>query len=487
MNQIKKLAGQTLIYGLSNMLARFLNYLLVPLHTLVLGKFFYGKLTFIYSSTAILLVILTYGLETGFFRFASKKDEKYESVLGTSLYSIIFTTTIFLFLSFIFKQQWVNYFNLDNHRIVIYFILIISFDVINAIPFAKLRIDERPVKFMIIKVAGIGINIFFNLFYLYVCRKFYQAGADNFLASIYNPDLVLDYVLIANLISSAVTFLLLTPEIFKVKIHFDFTLLKRLLHYSYPILFIGLAGMLNDNIDKLLIPKLINHPNPVEQLGIYGANFKLSILMVLFIQMYRYAAEPFFFKSAENLNAKKLYGKIMTYFIIFGLLIFLGVNFYLDILKHFINKEFWEGLKVVPILLFAKLLFGILFNLSIWYKVTDRTKFGVLIAGTGAIITIIANIVLIPRIGYYGSALASLASYIVMLIISYYLSRKFYPISYEFKKIGLYVLIALGLYIISRLDIYYNQTIYYITVSVFIIAFTGFAFLKEKKSFYYEN
>ena len=487
MNQIKKLAGQTLIYGLSNMLARFLNYLLVPLHTLVLGKFFYGKLTFIYSSTAILLVILTYGLETGFFRFASKKDEKYESVLGTSLYSIIFTTTIFLFLSFIFKQQWVNYFNLDNHRIVIYFILIISFDVINAIPFAKLRIDERPVKFMIIKVAGIGINIFFNLFYLYVCRKFYQAGADNFLASIYNPDLVLDYVLIANLISSAVTFLLLTPEIFKVKIHFDFTLLKRLLHYSYPILFIGLAGMLNDNIDKLLIPKLINHPNPVEQLGIYGANFKLSILMVLFIQMYRYAAEPFFFKSAENLDAKKLYGKIMTYFIIFGLLIFLGVNFYLDILKHFINKEFWEGLKVVPILLFAKLLFGILFNLSIWYKVTDRTKFGVLIAGTGAIITIIANIVLIPRIGYYGSALASLASYIVMLIISYYLSRKFYPISYEFKKIGLYVLIALGLYIISRLDIYYNQTIYYITVSVFIIAFTGFAFLKEKKSFYYEN
>jgi len=487
LNQIKKLAGQTLIYGLSNMLARFLNYLLVPLHTLVLGKFFYGKLTFIYSSTAILLVILTYGLETGFFRFASKKDEKYESVLGTSLYSIIFTTTIFLFLSFIFKQQWVNYFNLDNHRIVIYFILIISFDVINAIPFAKLRIDERPVKFMIIKVAGIGINIFFNLFYLYVCRKFYQAGADNFLASIYNPDLVLDYVLIANLISSAVTFLLLTPEIFKVKIHFDFTLLKRLLHYSYPILFIGLAGMLNDNIDKLLIPKLINHPNPVEQLGIYGANFKLSILMVLFIQMYRYAAEPFFFKSAENLNAKKLYGKIMTYFIIFGLLIFLGVNFYLDILKHFINKEFWEGLKVVPILLFAKLLFGILFNLSIWYKVTDRTKFGVLIAGTGAIITIIANIVLIPRIGYYGSALASLASYIVMLIISYYLSRKFYPISYEFKKIGLYVLIALGLYIISRLDIYYNQTIYYITVSVFIIAFTGFAFLKEKKSFYYEN
>ncbi|MGM0503754.1 MAG: lipopolysaccharide biosynthesis protein [Bacteroidota bacterium] len=487
MNQIKKLAGQTLIYGLSNMLARFLNYLLVPLHTLVLGKFFYGKLTFIYSSTAILLVILTYGLETGFFRFASKKEEKYNSVLGTSLYSILFSTSIFLALSLIFKQQWANYFEIDNYRIVIYFILIISFDVINAIPFAKLRIDERPVKFMIIKVAGIAVNIFLNLFYLYVCRKFYQAGADNFFAHIYKPDLVLEYVLIANFISSGITFLLLTSEIFKVRLQFDFALLKRLLKYSYPILFIGLAGMLNDNIDKLLIPKLINHPNPVEQLGIYGANFKLSILMVLFIQMYRYAAEPFFFKYADSTDAKELYGKVMTYFIIFGLLIFLGVNFYIDILKHFIHKDFWEGLKVVPILLFAKLLFGVLFNLSIWYKVTDRTKFGILVAGTGAIITIVANIILIPQIGYYGSALASLASYIVMLIISYYLSRKFFPVQYELKKIGLYVLIALGLFILSRLNIFYNKTIYYIIVSIMITAFAGFAFLKEKKSFTYEN
>jgi len=487
LNQIKKLAGQTLIYGLSNMLGRFLNYLLVPLHTLVLGKFFYGKLTFIYSSTAILLVILTYGIETGFFRFASKKEEKYNSVLGTSLYSILFTTSIFLALSLLFKQQWASYFEIDNYRIVIYFILIISFDVINAIPFAKLRIDERPVKFMIIKVTGIAINIFFNLFYLYVCRKFYQAGADNFFAHIYKPDLVLEYVLIANFISSAITFLLLTTEIFKVRLPFDFALLKRLLKYSYPILFIGLAGMLNDNIDKLLIPKLINHPNPVEQLGIYGANFKLSVLMVLFIQMYRYAAEPFFFKYADSTDAKELYGKVMTYFIIFGLLIFLGVNFYIDILKHFIHKDFWEGLKVVPILLFAKLLFGVLFNLSIWYKVTDRTKFGILVAGTGAIITIVANIILIPQIGYYGSALASLASYIVMLIISYYLSRKFFPVQYELKKIGLYVLIALGLFIVSRLNIFYNKTIYYIIVSVMIMAFAGFTYLKEKKSFTYEN
>lgn len=487
MNQIKKLAGQTLIYGLSNMLGRFLNYLLVPLHTIVLGKFFYGKLTFIYSSTAILLVILTYGLETGFFRFANKKEENYNTVLGTSLYSILFTTSLFLALSLFFKHYWVNYFKVDNFRIVIYFILILSFDVINSIPFAKLRIDERPVKFMIIKVAGIGINIFLNLFYLYVCRRYFQLGYDNFFANIYSPDLVLEYVLIANFVSSAITFVLLLPEIFKVKLHFDFSLLKRLLNYSYPILLIGLAGMLNDNIDKLLIPKLINDPNPVEQLGIYGANFKLSVLMVLFIQMYRYAAEPFFFKNADSEDAKELYGKVMTYFIIFGLLIFLGVNFYIDILKYFIDKDFWEGLKVVPILLFAKLLFGILFNLSIWYKVTDRTKFGILIAGTGAVITIIANIILIPKIGYYGSALASLASYIVMLSISYYLSQKYYPIPYEFKKIGIYVFIAFVFYIISRLNIFYNMAIYYVIVSMMFIAFTVLAFVIEKKSFKHEN
>ncbi|MFP4024786.1 MAG: lipopolysaccharide biosynthesis protein [Thiohalospira sp.] len=487
MNQIKKLAGQTLIYGLSNMLGRFLNYLLVPLHTIVLGKFYYGKLTYIYSSTAILLVILTYGLETGFFRFASKKEENYNTVLGTSLYSILFTTSLFLALSLFFKQYWVNYFEVDNFRIVIYFILILSFDVINSIPFAKLRIDERPVKFMIIKVAGIGINIFLNLFYLYVCRRFFQLGYDNFFANIYNPDLVLEYVLIANFVSSAITFLLLLPEIFKVKLHFDFSLLKRLLNYSYPILLIGLAGMLNDNIDKLLIPKLINDPNPVEQLGIYGANFKLSVLMVLFIQMYRYAAEPFFFKNAESEDAKELYGKVMTYFIIFGLLIFLGVNFYIDIFKYFIDKDFWEGLKVVPILLFAKLLFGILFNLSIWYKVTDRTKFGIIIAGTGAVITIIANIILIPKIGYYGSALASLASYIVMLAISYYLSQKYYPIPYEFKKIGIYVILAFIFYFISRLNIFYHKAIYYVIVSIMFITFTGLAFIIEKKSFKHEN
>ncbi|MFO7829857.1 MAG: polysaccharide biosynthesis C-terminal domain-containing protein [Bacteroidales bacterium] len=487
MSQIKKLAGQTVIYGLSNMLGRFLNYLLVPLHTMVLGKFFYGNLTYIYSSTAILLVILTYGLETGFFRFASKKEENYSSVLGTSFYSIVFTTFLFFILSFVFKQQWANYFGLNNYRIVIYFILIISLDVLNAIPFAKLRIDERPVKFMIIKVVGIAVNIFLNLFYLYVCRKFYILGYDNFFANIYNPDLVLEYVLIANFISSAVTFIILIPEIIKVGLNFNFSLLKRILNYSYPILLIGLAGMLNDNIDKLLIPKLINDPNPVEQLGIYGANFKLSVLMVLFIQMYRYAAEPFFFKNAENADAKKLYGRIMTYFIIFGLLIFLGVNFYLDILKYFIDQEFWEGLKVVPILLFAKLLFGILFTLSIWYKVTDRTKFGILIAGTGAVITIVANVILIPRIGYYGSAWASLASYIVMLFISYYLSQKYYPIKYEFKKIGIYVAIALALFVVSHLDIFPNNTIYYFVVTLFLLGFTTFAFMNEKKSFKYED
>ena len=469
------------------MLGRFLNYLLVPLHTMVLGKFFYGQLTYIYSSTAILLVLLTYGMETGFFRFASKKEENYSKVLGTSFYSIIATTSIFLVFSILLKDLWQGYFEVQSSKIVIYFILIISLDILNAIPFAKLRIDERPIKFMIIKLFGIFINIGLNLFYLMLCRKLSEAGEEGFLAKLYNQDLVLDYVLIANLISSAVTFIILLPEIVKFKPTFDLSVLKRMLKYSFPILLIGLAGQFNDQIDKLLIPNLINDPNPVEQLGIYSANFKLSILMVLFIQMFRYAAEPFFFKNAESKDAKKLYADIMNYFIIFGLIIFLSVMFYLDMLKYFIAEEFREGLFVVPILLIAKLIFGILFSLSIWYKVTDKTQYGIIVAITGASITILLNVILLPKIGYLGSALASLISYTVMLIVSYSLSIKHYLIKYNFKKISFYFILAFGLFIISRLLNPENSWTYYSIVSTMLIGFTGIAYLIEKKTLYNEN
>lgn len=487
MGQIKKLAGQTLIYGLSNMLGRFLNYLLVPLHTMVLGKFFYGKLTYIYSSTAILLVLLTYGLETGFFRFASKKEEDYNKVLGTSLYSIVFTTGLFVFLSVVFKSQWQSYFELNSYRIVIYFILIIALDVLNAIPFAKLRIDERPIKFMFIKFVGIFSNIALNLFYLILCRRLSEAGNTGFLARMYKPELMLDYVLIANVVSSAVTFIVLLPEIIKVKPSFDFSLLKRLLKYSFPILLIGLAGQFNDQIDKILIPKLINDPNPMEQLGIYGANFKLSVLMVLFIQMFRYAAEPFFFKNSENADAKKLYAEVMNYFVIFGLIIFLGVIFYMDILKYFIDKAFWEGLTVVPILLLAKLIFGIVFSLSIWYKVTDKTQYGILVAGIGAAITIVLNIVLLPKIGYIGSAYASLLSYTVMLVVSYYLSKKHYFIQYDFKKLATYFILAIALFAISKIIKIESKVIYLSINTLLLFVFITFAYLNEKKSIQHEN
>lgn len=469
------------------MLGRFLNYLLVPLHTIVLGKFFYGKLTYIYGSSAILLVLLTYGLETGFFRFASKKEEDYNKVLGTSLYSIVFTTSIFIILSVVFKNLWQGYFEVSSYRIVIYFILIIAFDVLNAIPFAKLRIDERPIKFMFIKVVGIITNIILNVFYLLLCRKLYESGSTSFFARIFNPELVLDYVLIANVFSSAITVIILLPEIIKVKPSFDFSLLKRLMNYSFPILLIGLAGMLNDNIDKILIPKLINDPNPMEQLGIYGANFKLSVLMVLFIQMFRYAAEPFFFKNSENSDAKKLYADVMNYFVIFGLIIFLGVMFYIDILKYFIAVEFREGLHIVPILLMAKLIFGIVFSLSIWYKVTDKTQYGIIVAGIGAVITIVLNIVLIPINGYVGSAYASLLSYTVMLIVSYYLSKKHYYINYDLKKLSVYFILAISLFVVSKMIKIESKFIYLSINTVLLLIFIGFAFINEKKSFKYEN
>ncbi len=487
MNQIKKLAGQTLVYGLSTMLGRFLNYLLVIVHTAALKPFFYGKLTFFYSSTAIFLALLTFGMETGFFRFASKKEEDYNKVLGTSLFTIVFTSFIFILSSFILRNNWQAYFEIDNYRLILYFVLIISFDVLSAIPFAKLRIDERPIKFMLIKLTGIAINIFINLFYLVLCRKLYEIGSESLFAKIYNLQLALDYVLIANLVGSGITLLILLPEIIKVKPQFDFTLLKRLFRYSFPILLIGLAGQLNDQIDKILIPKLINDPNPMAQLGIYGANFKLSVLMVLFIQMFRYAAEPFFFKNSESADAKKLYSEVMNYFVIFGLIIFLGVMFYIDIFKYFIDKEFWEALYVVPILLIAKLIFGILFSLSIWYKVSDKTYYGILIAGIGATITIVLNVILLPRIGYIGSALASLFSYSVMLAVSYYLSTKHYLIKYNFKKISFYFILAFALFMISKI-IKTDVKVIYLSINTgLLLGFISIAYFNEKKSFKNEN
>jgi O-antigen/teichoic acid export membrane protein len=482
LNQIKKLAGQTVIYGLSTMLGRFLNYLLVYVHTQALQPYLYGKLTYFYSNTAIFLVLLTFGLETGFFRFASKKEENYSKTLGTTFYSVLFTSTIFIITSILLKDKWQGYFQINNFRMVGYFIAIISLDVISAIPFAKLRIDERPIKFMVIKLTGIGINIGLNLFYLVLCRHYFIEGSENILARIYNPELALDYVLIANLIGSGITFLLLMPEIFAVKPQFDFDLLKRMLKFSFPILLIGLAGMLNDQIDKILIPKLINNPHPMAQLGIYGANFKLSVLMVLFIQMFRYAAEPFFFKNAEDKNAKKLYADVMNYFIIFGLIIFLGVMFYIDILKYFIDVEYREGLYVVPILLIAKLIFGIVFSLSIWYKVTDKTQYGILVAGVGAIITILLNVILLPKIGYIGSAYASLASYSTMLVISYMLSIKHYLIPYNFKKIGFYFITAFAIYGFAKyLDID-NNMLKYSVHTLLIIGFIAIAYYNEIKN-----
>lgn len=487
MNQIKKLAGQTIIYGLSTMLGRFLNYLLVMVHTVALKPFLYGKLTYFYGSSAIILALLTFGMETGFFRFASKKDEDYSKVLGTSLFTVFFTSFIFILSTFLFRNLWKTYFEVDNYRIIVFFVLIISSDALSAIPFAKLRIDERPLKFMFIKLTGIAINIFVNLFYLVLCRKLYESGNESFFAQIYNPQLALDYVLIANLIGSGITLLILLPDIIKVKTIFDLKVFKKLLNYSYPILLIGLAGMLNDNIDKILIPKLINDPNPMSQLGIYGANFKLSVLMVLFIQMYRYAAEPFFFKNSENTDAKKLYADVMNYFVIFGLIIFLGVMFYIDILKYFIAEEFRVGLHVVPILLMAKLIFGIVFSLSIWYKVTDKTYYGIIVAGIGAIITIVLNVILIPVIGYVGSAYASLFSYTVMLLVSYYLSKRHYLIQYNFKKLIFYFTLAIALYLLSIIVKFNLNSIYLIFNTLLLLVFIGFAYIKEKKTFKYEN
>lgn len=481
MNHLKTLAKQTVIYGLSQMLGRFLNYLLVPLHTAVLGAFYYGQITYIYGFFAILLVMLTYGMETGFFRFASNSKENYKEVLGTSFYTVLATTALFFFLTFIFRNNISNSLKLDlSPNIVLLFISIISLDVINSIPFAKLRIDERPIKFMFVRVVGIVVNVLLNVFYLIICRNNFLEGSENVFAHLFDEGRLVEYVLIANLVSSIVMTMLLMPELFGVKPVFSFDMLKKIFRYSFPILLIGLTGIINDNIDKILIPELINSDQPIVELGIYGANFKLAVIMVLFIQMFRYAAEPFFFKNASENNSKLIYSQVMTYFIVFGLFIFLAVMFYMDIFKYFIDESFWEGLKVVPILLIAKLIFGILFTLSIWYKISDRTIFGTYIAVIGVVITIVLNVILIPRFGYIGSAIASLVSYSAMLIASYLLSLKHFKIDYDFRKIFFYIVMAGILLLLFFLNPFEQKFLFFGLNTLLLVVYIVVVYVKEK-------
>ncbi|NSW46043.1 MAG: oligosaccharide flippase family protein [Bacteroidales bacterium] len=478
MSQLKKLAGQTAIYGLSSIVGRFINYLLVPLYTSIFSPSEYGIITELYAYSSFLIIIFTYGLETAYFRFVQNEKDK-EYVLGTSLFSILFSS-LFFFISFgLFMPNIAQILGYENNTYLLWMVLIILItDALVAIPFARLRQQNKAWKFASLKIINILINISLNLLFLVWIPYLIHHG--RFIGSWYSANWGVGYVFLSNLIANIVTLILLLPT-YKIQHGFNFELWKRMMNYSIPLLFAGLAGMVNETFDRAMLKYLLTNKNDaMRQLGIYGANYKISILMTLFIQTFRFAAEPFFFNHSKEENAKQTYAIIMKYFIIFGLFIFLLVMLNLHFVQYFIGKEFREGLKVVPILLLANLFLGIFFNLSIWYKLTNKTNYGAYLAFFGATITILLNILLIPKMGYLGAAWATLICYTSMTIMSYIWSNRFYKINYPLKDIALYFILALFLYAISTLHKIESYGWLTLVNGIIILVFITIVYIKEK-------
>ncbi|NLP19143.1 MAG: oligosaccharide flippase family protein [Bacteroidales bacterium] len=478
---MKKLASQTVIYGFSSVLGRLLNYLLVPLYTRLFLPEVYGIVTELYAYVTFLLILLTYGMETGLFRFGNDK-QNFNKVYSSILFSLSVTSSLFIIIVLVFLEPIASAMQYSEHpEYILWMALIVALDAFTSIPFARLRLENKAWKFAIIKLINICTNIGFNLFFLIYCPKLLNSNPDSFILNIYSPNIGVGYVFISNLLANIITLIILLPEIFNVKIQVDFKLLKTILKYSLPLLVAGFAGMINETLDRVMLKHLVPEElNPMAQLGIYGANYKLAVLMTLFIQMFRYAAEPFFFQNKNESNARQLYAKATKYFIIFGLMIFLGVMFYIDIIKYFISPNYHEGLKVVPILLIANLFLGIFFNFSIWYKLNDMTKYGAWLAIFGAVITIVLNLVLVPIYGYVGAAWATLVCYFLMTLLSFYWGQKYYKVPYEVGNGVFYFVLALSLYFVSVFLKPESQTLMYVLNTILLLVFVAIFVVKEK-------
>lgn len=481
MNSFKKLAGETAIYGMSSIVGRFINWWLVPYYSHVFLTDQFGIVTNLYAYMAFLLVILTYGMETGFFRYASDKKNK-EQVYSNTLVSLFLTSASFLLVVLTFSDtiaQWMDY---QNHPEYIQWIaIILALDAFTSIPFAKLRIESKAIKFASLKLINIFFNVFFNIFFLSICPNLLESNPASWVNLVYSPEIGVGYVIISNLIASAINFVLLIPEMW-IKLRLDAKLLKEMIWYSFPILIVGVAGMINQNIDKILLPKLLPaEQDPMSQLGIYGANYKMAVLMNMFIQAFRYAFEPFFFSQVKSEDNKRGYAIVMKYFVIFGLLIFLGICLYIDVVKLIIDKEYHSGLNVVPIVLMANLFLGIYYTLSLWYKLTDKTRFGAYFAGVGAVITLVLNFVFIPQYGYVASAWAVLICFVVMTGLSYFFGQRYFPVNYPLKRIGLYFFVALAIYSAAKILNISTSFAMYAVHTGLMLSFVGLIFSIEKK------
>ena len=453
MSDIKKLAGETVIYGGSSIIARLLNWFLTPLYAYIFVPGEFGVLSNILAYVAFFQVILTFGMETSYFRFASQSKEP-GKIFSTAMISLLISSLLFVGLILGFANEIAGLLDYRGHEnYIIWMGITLALDTLTTIPFAKLRLQSKPLKFAAYKTINISVNIFLNIFWIYFCPKYLQTHPDSILKFIYSDQIGIGYAFLSYLIASAVTLLLFIPDFKFNKIVFEKSIFYQMIKYGWPILIVGIAGMVNTQIDKILIPELINSDNPTAELGIYSANSKLALLMALFIQAFRFSFEPFLFSHFKNENSKLTYARVMKYFVILGLLIFLVVMFYMDILKYFIGKtgsEYYEGIKVVPWLLLGNLFLGMFYTQSLWYKLTDKTHYGAKFAIIGAVITLTINILFIPTLGYMASGYAFFTASLVMTVSSYYVGQKHFPVKYDLVSIATYFTVAVLLFLASN-------------------------------------
>ena len=443
MNPLKKLFKQTAIYGLATVVPRLLNVILVPVYTSAMKPEFYGELSVIFSWIAILNVLLAYGMETAFFRFFSKSGNK-ESVVSTSLISILISTFLFIGLGFLFQNSLASLLNI-NPKYISYVLLILGLDALVIIPFAWLRANEKPTRYSIIKILNVLVNLGLTIFFLLVLPKMASESSDGAFAWMYLPNFQISYILIANLVASAVTLVLMISLYTKSSYTFEKELWKSMLKYASPVLVAGIAYTVNEVFGRIMLEDILTDVFDAKyaksEVGKYAACIKLALFMNLFATAFRMGVEPFFFSHSDSENPQKTYAQITNYFVILGSVIMLGVVVFSDVLKKIFipNPEYWEAMNVVPIILLASFFLGIYHNLSVWYKVTDKTRYGAFISIIGAIITIGINFYLIPKIGYMASAIATLLAYGTMMVLSYSFGKSRYPVPYNFRKILFYM------------------------------------------------
>lgn len=433
MANLKSLAKDTAIYGMSSIIGRFLNYLLVPLYTVRISAASggYGVITNMYAYTALLLVILTYGMETTFFRYANKTDEDPKKVYSTVLIMVATTSLVFVALVFAFLQPLSNFMGYANHPSYVWVMFVtVAIDAFQCIPFAYLRYKKRPIKFAALKLLFIVLNITMNLVY-YLFMKGTEVG----------------YAFYINLVCTGSITFCFWKELKGFAGGFDKALMKRMLVYSWPILVLGIAGILNQTADKILFPYVYKGVDAHAQLGIYGAASKVAMIMAMITQAFRYAYEPFVFGKAKDKDNRSTYASAMKYFVVFTLLAFLCVVGYMDVLRHIIGHDYWPGLKVVPIVMAAEIMMGVYFNLSFWYKLIDKTIWGAYFSGVGCAVLIAINVIFVPRFGYMACAWAGFAGYGTAMVLSYVVGQKKYPINYPVKSILLYVLLGAILFV----------------------------------------